>query len=197
MISKWKFRARNGTTSEHIPVAQKRCRRFALPGSQNWIVNRTLRDIALHMPAFTMAVSLEARSPFLDHEFVELAAALPSAVKARGGESKLALRAAFRGVVPDQVLDGPKRGFSIPLDSWFRHELAPAARALIGSSSSAVGRVLRPQAITRLLDQHESGRRHHGVRIFALVWLELWFRTYIDSPPPLDRPAEVALADLA
>lgn len=156
-----------------------------------------LRDCQLaKVDVTTMAVSLEARSPMLDHRFVELAVGMPAATKVGAGGTKLALRRAFRGVVPDEVLDGRKRGFNLPLESWFRRELRPVARSLLDGSRSSLRTLLDPAKVRRLLDEHAAGVHDHGLRILNLVFLELWLRTYIDRPPSAEPPAEVTLADL-
>jgi len=152
-------------------------------------------DLLPKVDIASMAVSLEARSPLLDHRFVELAASPPTALKWGPDGSKLALRDALRGVVPDAVLDGPKRGFGVPVDEWMRSELAPMSRALLGSSESMVRQVIEPSALQFILDAQQRGRQRHGVRIFALLCLELWFRTYIESPPPLEAPAPSVITD--
>jgi asparagine synthase (glutamine-hydrolysing) len=144
----------------------------------------------------TMAASLEARSPMLDHQFVEMASNLPSTVKFGSGGAKLALRQAFRTIVPGQVLDGHKRGFNLPLETWFRRELRPAAWSLLDSPESSIRTLLAPDAIRTLLRAHEGGAADHGLRILSLVCLELWLRTYIDRPPQLEPPAEVHISDL-
>jgi asparagine synthase (glutamine-hydrolysing) len=156
-----------------------------------------LRDCQLSkVDVTTMAASLEARSPMLDHRFVEMAAGLPASVKLGAGGAKLALRQAFRGVVPDEVLDGRKRGFNLPLESWFRRELRPVARSLLDGPGSSIRALLEPEAVRKLLAAHEAGTQDHGLRILSLVCLELWLRAYIDNPPALRPPAEVGLADL-
>ena len=144
----------------------------------------------------TMACSLEARSPMLDHRFVEMACNLPSAVKVGPGGAKLALRRAFRDVVPDAVLNAHKRGFNLPLETWFRRELRPVARSLLDGPASSIRALLRPGAIRSLLDAHERGEADHGLRILSLVCLELWLRTHIAQPPPLQPPTAVHLQDL-
>jgi asparagine synthase (glutamine-hydrolysing) len=144
----------------------------------------------------TMAASLEARSPMLDHEFIEMAANLPACVKIGPRGAKLALREAFRGVVPDEVLDGVKRGFDMPLESWFRHELRTAMWSLLDSPGSSIRRYFRADGVRTLLHQHESGAMNHSLRILILLSLELWLRTYIDQPPPLSPPTEVRVGDL-
>lgn len=145
----------------------------------------------------TMAVALEARSPLLDQEVVRLAASLPTAYKVGRGQSKVVLRRAFRGEVPDAVLDGPKRGFGLPLDAWFRGRLAPVGRRLLLGADAHVTDLILPEHLRLLLDRHEHGSARHGARLFALVALELWFRLFIAQPPSPTPPAETTLADLA
>lgn len=144
----------------------------------------------------TMAASLEARSPMLDHRFVELSASFPAAVKIGVGGTKLPLRDAFRGIVPDAVLDAPKRGFNLPLRSWFQRELRDVGWSLLTGPTSSTSRFLRREAVCGLLVEHERGDVDHGLRIYSLVCLELWLRTYVDRPPPLSAPAGVRLTDL-
>ena len=145
----------------------------------------------------TMAVSLEARSPFLDSDFVELAASLPSSLKLDADGAKVVLRDAFRSTVPHNVLTGAKRGFGVSLDRWFRGELAAMTRGLLLGEEAALGRFIRRECTDRLLETHESGRENHGVRIFSLLCLELWLRTFVTSTPPLTPPVEMQLSDLS
>ncbi|HTR73910.1 MAG TPA: asparagine synthase (glutamine-hydrolyzing) [Solirubrobacterales bacterium] len=143
-------------------------------------------DLLAKIDVATMAHGLEARSPLLDQEFMELAASLPGDRKASGGRRKIALRGALRGWVPDEVLDGRKQGFELPVAGWLRGELQPFAREVL-LDRDAVGRGwLDPAAVRTLLDEHRSGARDHGRRIWALLNLELWagFATE-PTPEPL------------
>lgn len=146
------------------------------------------------MDVATMAASVEARSPLLDHRVVELALSLPTEAKIGGG-GKTALREAFRGRVPDAVLDGPKRGLGMPLHDWLRGPLAGLATALLASDDSHVRTVVRPAVIDRLLRRHASGVPH-GRRLWALMCLEMWFRVFISEPPSLVPPATTTLGAL-
>src|SRR5262245_32407433 len=85
-------------------------------------------DLLVKVDIGSMAYSLEARSPLLDREVMEFAASLPPSEKARLGRKKLILRNAYRDRLPDSILDGPKRGFGVPLGTWFRGDLAGYAR---------------------------------------------------------------------
>jgi asparagine synthase (glutamine-hydrolysing) len=140
-------------------------------------------DLLAKMDIATMASSLEARSPLLDHEIMELAAALPERLKARGMERKIALRAALRGWVPDEILDAPKRGFQVPLAAWLRGELAEPARDVLLDATAAARGIFRPEAVRAMLDEHAAGRADHAPRIWSLLVLELWRRDIAAGRP--------------
>lgn len=153
-------------------------------------------DLLPKLDVASMAASLEARSPLLDHCFVELVASLPSSSKVLNGVSKLALRDAFRGIVPDTVLTGPKHGFSIPLDAWFRGPLAAPVTSMLLADDAYVPTVIQRRVLERLMSEHRSGRRNHGERLFALLWLEVWWRMFVNAGPPLTAPDGLSLTDL-
>src|SRR5665811_1337096 len=88
-------------------------------------------DLLTKIDIATMAHSLEARSPFLDQDLMELAASLPGSLKLRGTSKKVALRGALRGIVPDQILDAPKRGFRAPMYEWLRTSLRDYSREIL------------------------------------------------------------------
>ena len=138
-------------------------------------------DLLVKMDIATMASSLEARSPFLDHELMEMAARLPPDAKIRRTTTKAGLKAALRGLVPDELLYRPKQGFSVPLAEWMRGPLHRVTRdVLLGPPATARGN-FRPRAIERLLAEHGSGKRDHSSELWALLMLELWHRRFIDD----------------
>lgn len=144
-----------------------------------------LTDICLQLPSqflakvdrATMAAGLEARVPLLDERVARLAVGLPSRLKVRGRGKKVVLRDAMRGRVPDEVLDGPKRGFGVPFDRWLQHQLHDAAReaVLAGSVLDEFG--LDRQAVITRFDQHRSGERNRGSLLWKLLQLALWQQT--------------------
>jgi asparagine synthase (glutamine-hydrolysing) len=146
-------------------------------------------DLLAKIDVATMAFSLEARSPLLDHELMELAASIPPAHKANGMQRKIALRGALRGWVPDAVLDGPKRGFELPVARWLRGELAPFAREVLLDRASAERGWARPAAVEALLDEHAAGEADHGRRLWALLALELWAQSVA---APATQPEPIA-----
>jgi len=138
-------------------------------------------DLLVKVDIASMAHGLECRQPFLDHRLVEWAASLPVRYKQRLGRGKRILREAFRDLLPADVLRRPKMGFGVPMDSWLRGDLRELVRQVL-LDPMALGRgYFRPEAIQRLLDEHQSGRISHGHRIWALLVLELWHREWVDG----------------
>jgi asparagine synthase (glutamine-hydrolysing) len=125
-----------------------------------------------------MAVSLELRSPFLDHRVVELGLSLPPELAA----GKTALKQAFAADLPPEIAGRGKSGFGVPLDRWFREELRPlAGDLLLGGEDRGL---FRRAALERLLTEHVEGHADHGHRLWCLCMLELWQRTHVDASRP-------------
>jgi asparagine synthase (glutamine-hydrolysing) len=133
-------------------------------------------DLLVKVDIASMAYSLEARSPFLDPEVMEFAASLPPREKASLGRKKLLLRRAYRGLVPDSILDGPKRGFGVPLGGWFRGDLQSYARDLLLDRTTLDRGYLNEPAVRRILDAHSAGQGDRSLQLWALVMLESWHR---------------------
>jgi asparagine synthase (glutamine-hydrolysing) len=143
-------------------------------------------DLLMKMDKMAMAASVEARVPLLDHPLVEWAARLPARFKVRGGEGKVLLKRLARRLLPREVVDRPKVGFTVPLAPWFRGPL----RGLLTDtllSSTALGRGYYDEAVLRgYVAEHVEGRRDRSRELWTLLTLELWHRAYIDQAP---RPA--------
>jgi asparagine synthase (glutamine-hydrolysing) len=138
-------------------------------------------DLITKIDIATMAYALEARSPLLDHELLEFAATIPADLKVRGGQKKWILREALRGWLPDDVLDRPKQGFSVPIGDWFRGELRGLVRDVL-LDPGALGRgYFRPEAVRTMLDHHLAGTHDNGKRLWSLFMLELWHREFSDA----------------
>jgi asparagine synthase (glutamine-hydrolysing) len=139
-------------------------------------------DLLTKMDIATMAHSLEARSPLLDPDVMQLAASLPVQLKARWGNRKRILRSAYRGILPDEILDGRKMGFAVPLGDWFRGELRDYSReVLLDQRCLGRGYFARP-FLESMLDEHASGRRDRSAQIWTTLMLELWHREFVDRP---------------
>jgi len=134
------------------------------------------------MDIASMANSLEARSPFLDHKLMEFAFLLPENMKLRGySGTKWILKEAFKDMLPRKIYGRGKMGFGIPLGPWFRGELKDYwAGACL--SQKALGRgYFKREELFRLWDEHQRGVRDHGYRLWALLMLELWHRQFADD----------------
>ena len=116
-------------------------------------------DLLAKIDIATMAYSLEARSPLLDHEFMELAASIPPQYKASGVQRKIALRGALREWLPEEILEGPKKGFELPVTRWLRTDLAPFTREILLDRQSVDRGWIRPGEVASMIDDHVAGTR--------------------------------------
>jgi asparagine synthase (glutamine-hydrolysing) len=138
-------------------------------------------DLLVKVDIASMAHSLEARSPFLDHEFMEFAARIPADLKVRGRCKKYILKQALRGLLPGTILDRPKMGFGVPIEHWLRHELRDQAReALLGGPCLARG-YFRREPLERMFTEHIQGKADWRDLLWNLLMLEMWHRTYVDG----------------
>jgi asparagine synthase (glutamine-hydrolysing) len=138
-------------------------------------------DLLVKMDIATMAHSLEARSPFLDTDVMELGASLPASLKVRGTEKKRVLRDALRGWIPDEILDRPKWGFAAPVAQWFRNDLRDYLREVLFDPVTTKRGYFREDIVAQYFDSHVSGRMDNAPRLWALLMLELWHREFVDQ----------------
>jgi asparagine synthase (glutamine-hydrolysing) len=143
------------------------------------------QDLLVKVDIASMANSLEARSPLLDHRLVEFCAALPSSLKLRGRTSKWLLRRLMHDRLPRPVLSRSKMGFGVPVGEWLRGELYPLLEDTLLSSRASQRGYFRPAAVRGLVDAHLSRRADHTSHIWGLLMLELWFREFADAPAQL------------
>jgi len=129
-------------------------------------------DILTKVDRTSMAVSLEAREPLLDHRLVEFAAALPERMRLRGGQGKWLMKKAMRRYLPDDVLYRPKQGFVTPIAQWLRGPLAGAARAIASSAALARTGWFDTAQLARLAEAHVTGRADHSRLLWQLVMLD-------------------------
>jgi asparagine synthase (glutamine-hydrolysing) len=144
-------------------------------------------DILAKVDRASMAVSLETRGPLLDYELIEFAARLPARMRMGSGARKLVLRRAIADMVPAEVLDRPKQGFSMPMKHWLRTDLLPVARELL--LSDAAGAWFDRAHCERLLAEHVSRRHDHAHVLWDLMVLQWW-----RNRRPVSEPVPVAPA---
>ncbi|MGE0444248.1 MAG: asparagine synthase (glutamine-hydrolyzing) [Vicinamibacterales bacterium] len=129
----------------------------------------------------SMAVSLEARVPLLDHRLVELSLRIPARFKMSGGVSKRILKRAVADLLPPETLTKPKHGFAVPTDPWFRGELRQFAYDVLLDPRTRQRGYFRPEAVERLWREHQSGREVRDAHLWLLLNFELWARRYLDA----------------
>ena len=125
----------------------------------------------------TMAYGLESRAPLLDHQLAAIAGRLPIHLKATPTTTKVALREIARRYLPDEIINRRKKGFSMPIDCWFRTDLKSWVRSCLLDDSVSLPRYFQRPAIERLLSEHAAGK-NHSARIHSLLTFELWCRAY-------------------
>jgi asparagine synthase (glutamine-hydrolysing) len=138
-------------------------------------------DLLVKVDIATMAVSLEARSPFLDHHVIEFAASLPQELKLRRLTSKYLLKKVLRKLLPSENLNRRKMGFGVPIGHWFRGKMQPFLREVVLSEKALRRGLFKPEAVRQLIELHTRGERDYSHQLWTLLMLELWFNRFIDS----------------
>jgi asparagine synthase (glutamine-hydrolysing) len=156
-------------------------------GKRDVITKASLADLETYLPCdlmtkvdiASMAHALEVRCPMLDYRLVEFAASLPVSMKFRGGRGKRILRDAFGELVPRTVWTRRKMGFGVPIAGWFRGQLKPMLHDLLLAPGARVHEFFLVSALEQLVSEHESMQRNHCYRLWNLLMLEKWLRTWV------------------
>ena len=161
---------------------------FERPNGHSTLLDRLLYadiktylvELLMKQDQMSMATSIESRVPFLDHRLVEFAAGLPDEWKLSGWTTKRVLREAMKGLLPETILNRPKMGFPVPFTSWTRGRWKDVVRSVLLDRRSKERGIIEPAAIDTLLKEHAAGRADGGDRLWSLLNLELWHRTFVD-----------------
>jgi asparagine synthase (glutamine-hydrolysing) len=129
-------------------------------------------DILTKLDRTSMAVGLEAREPLLDHRLLEFAASLPENMRVRGGQGKWIMKRTMERYLPEDILYRPKMGFVTPIAQWFRGPLAEAAREISTSATLAKTGWFEASAISKVAEDHVSGRSDNSRLLWQLLMLE-------------------------
>lgn len=138
-------------------------------------------DLLVKVDIATMANSVEARVPFLDHVFMESVAGIPSHLKLKGTVGKFILKKAFSDLLPEAILRRKKMGFGVPVSKWFRKELKEYVYQILLDERTIRRGYFKRESIQRLLDDHVALRYDHSTKIWTLLFLETWFRVFFDK----------------
>ena len=152
-------------------------------------------DVLTKVDRMSMAVSLEAREPLLDHKLLEFAARVPVSLKLKNGRTKYLLRRILERRVPRSITDRTKRGFAAPIGRWLRGPLAGMTAELLLDGRLRDRGIFEQREVSRIWEEHRTGRAEHPHRLWQLVMLELWFRQFIDAAPARSRTDAPALAE--
>jgi asparagine synthase (glutamine-hydrolysing) len=138
-------------------------------------------DLLVKVDIASMAVSLEARSPFLDHHVIEFAASLPERFKLRGLTTKYLLKRVLKKLVPVENLNRPKMGFGIPIGHWFRSEMKGFLGETLLSERALTRGFFKAEEVRRMFELHTRGEQDYAHQLWTLLMLELWFNRFIDK----------------
>jgi len=142
-----------------------------------------LEELLMKQDRMSMATSVESRVPFLDHQFAEFAAALPTKMKLRGLTGKRILKETMRGLVPDEIISRKKMGFPVPTARWFRSDLAGWCREVILDGASSRAGFFNRDALETMLDEHAAGRANRADQLWQLLNFALWYDLVYGAAP--------------
>ena len=136
-------------------------------------------DILVKLDRASMMASLEGRVPLLNNDFVAYATSLPLHMKLRGMRSKFLLKRALRGVLPNRILNRPKKGFGIPVAAWFRGPLKEQMLSVLAPDRLSREGFFEPRVVRELIDDHLAGRRDNRKQLWTLFAFQLWHEGYV------------------
>ena len=177
---------------------------FNAPNGSSTLLDRLLYadmktylvELLMKQDQMSMAASIESRVPFLDHKLVEYAATLPDEWKLNGWTTKRVLRESMKGLLPESILNRPKMGFPVPFANWTRGAWNGVVRDVLLDRRSRERGIIDPPAVDRLLTDHAAGRTDGGDRLWSLLNLELWHRTFIDQEGIQTLPHAHSVAEI-
>ncbi len=154
-------------------------------------------DILTKVDRMSMAVSLEARAPLLDHKLIDFVSGIPSSLKLSGLETKHLLKRAVKDLVPGEILNRPKQGFGVPIQQWINQQLRERIHDTLSDARTRQRGFINPAYLDVLLTEHKRGRRDHSMGLWALLMFELWHRQFVDGPAAGANPDLKELATAA
>ena len=145
-------------------------------------------DILTKVDRMSMAVSLEARAPLLDHKLIEFVCTrIPASLKMKGLETKHIFKRAVSDLVPAEILNRPKQGFGVPIEQWINQQLRERVHETLTEARTTARGYIERDYVNVLLDEHERGRRDHASELWSLFVLELWHREFVDGAQTVSK----------
>ena len=151
--------------------------------------------LLMRVDKMTMATSVEARVPYLDHKLVEFAMSIPSHLKYHDGETKYILKRALKGIIPDRVLHRKKQGFGVPINEWMLDRLGGFVENALFNSTLRRRELFDYSFVKGLLREHRSGHTNYAFFLWSLLNLSLWYDQWIDRPQAAEAPESRASAE--
>lgn len=159
------------------PETNSALRRILYFDQTSWLPDNLLE----RCDRMTMAVSLEARMPFMDHELVEYVSTLPDSYRIRGRQTKWILREAMKWLLPKKILERPKVGFRVPVNEWFQGQMREYLFDHLTGKDSQTMQYYKKDILNRVLNEHVNGRQNHEKLLWTLLNLEIWHRQYLGN----------------
>jgi asparagine synthase (glutamine-hydrolysing) len=163
-----------GGVQFETPASNSPLRRILYFDQTSWLPDNLLE----RGDRMTMAASIEARMPFMDHELAALVSGLPDRFRVRGHTGKWLLREAMKRVLPAHILSRPKVGFRVPVNEWFQGSMRAYLHDHLLGADSRTRKYFQEKALSRVLTEHAQGRQNHEKLLWCLLNLELWHREY-------------------
>lgn len=140
-------------------------------------------DILTKVDRMSMAVSLEARVPLLDHKLIEFVCSrIPASMKMKGLDTKYILKRAVVDLIPPEILNREKQGFGVPIKEWINRQLRERIHETLTEARTVQRGYFDPRYVKLLLNEHERERRDHASELWSLFMFELWNRQFADIP---------------
>lgn len=179
-------RERNALVAFRIPPNRANCVQFDTPSGNSPLRRILYFDQTSWLPdnllergdRMTMAASLEARMPFMDHELAAFVSGLPDRYRVQGRTAKWVLREAMKRLLPAEILERPKIGFRVPVNEWFRKGMRDFLYDHLTGPDSHTAIFYDRPALLGLLNEHTDGRQNHEKVLWSLLSLEIWHRSY-------------------
>ncbi len=138
-------------------------------------------DILTKVDRAAMAVSLETRAPFLDPRVGQFAASIPVEYKLKGKIGKIILKEAMKGLLPENILNRPKKGFGIPIAEWLKGRLNPLMHDMLGAERLRSQALFDADYVQQLIREHETGTASHHKELWTLLVFQLWFDNFLSG----------------
>ncbi len=167
----------SGGTQFDTPAGNSALRKILYFDQTSWLPDNLLE----RGDRMTMAASLEARMPFMDHELAAYVSSLPDHCRIRGRQTKWILREAMKRLLPAEILERPKVGFRVPVNEWFRGPMRDYLYDHLTSAHSLTAHYYRPEVLQRVLAEHINGQQNHEKLLWMLLNLEIWQRQYLGA----------------